>query len=116
LTESYLKGYGDSGLEGPDKELQMAIVLVRHKVTDYARWKIGYTEHGASRKKGGCTGARVLRSVNDPNEVVVMTEWPDMAKARAFAEDPGLKDAMAKAGVADRPDIFFLEEAEVTPF
>ncbi len=94
----------------------MMYVLVRHKVQDYATWKPVFDEHGADRKKHGCVGARVLRNAHDPNEVLVITEWPDSTKAHAFAEDPGLRSAMARAKVADRPDVFFLDEVEVQPF
>lgn len=94
----------------------MTFVVVRHKVQDYARWKPAFDDHGASRKKGGSRGARILRNVKDPNEVVVITEWPDTAAAQAFVDDPSLKDAMMKAGVADRPDIYLLDEVEVLPF
>ena len=37
----------------------MPYVLIRHKVEVYAKWKIVFDEHGATRKATGCfPGAR----------------------------------------------------------
>jgi heme-degrading monooxygenase HmoA len=93
----------------------MAFVLVRHKVKDYAKWKPLYDEHGVMRKKYGSKGARVLRNANDPNELVIITEWENLKTAHAFAEAPDLREAMERGGVADKPDIFFLEEIDKQP-
>ena len=90
----------------------MAFVLVRHKVKDFAKWKPIFDENGAMRKKAGSKGARVLRNANDPDELVVITEWENLKSARAFAESPDLRVAMEQAGIADKPDMFFLEEID----
>ena len=67
------------------------------------------------RKAAGSLGARVFRSQADPNEILVITEWPDVKKAQAFAGSPELKEAMEKAGVVGMPDIYFMEEVERQP-
>ena len=93
----------------------MPYILVRHKVADYARWKPIFDEHGAMRKAGGCKGGQLFRSATDPNELVILLQWDDLEKARQFVQSQDLREAMQRAGVVDKPDIFFLEGVEHVP-
>jgi heme-degrading monooxygenase HmoA len=92
----------------------MVYVLVHHKVEDYSKWKAVYDDHQPSRKQAGSQGARVLRNVNDPNEEVIITTWPDLETAQAFAHSPELRETMQRAGVLGMPEVLFLEEIEQT--
>jgi heme-degrading monooxygenase HmoA len=89
----------------------MAQLLVRHKVRDYATWKPAFDEHESARRAAGGKSARVFRTAEDPNEVVLLMEWDSVENARRFAESDDLHKVMEKAGVVDRPDVFFLNEA-----
>ena len=60
----------------------------------------------------GCKGGHLLRSTDDPNEVVIFFEWDTMENARRFTGSPDLKEAMERAGVVDQPDVYFLENVE----
>ena len=51
-----------------------------------------------------------MRNAGDPSELVILLEWDSSENARRFAED--LREAMQRAGVADRPDVYVLEEVE----
>ena len=93
----------------------MTHVLVHHQVADYAKWKIIYDEHAATRKAGGSKGARLLRNANDPNDLVVITEWNSMEDAQAFAQSPDLRETMQRAGVMGMPEVMFLEDVQWTP-
>ena len=93
----------------------MQFMLIRHKVKDYAKWKPLFDEHGKARKASGSKGGYLLRSADDPNNLVILLQWDDLAKARQFAQAADLPAAMERAGVADRPDIYFLEEIEKPP-
>ena len=93
----------------------MTYLLVRHKVEDYAKWKPVFDEHGAARKAGGSKGARVFRSVDNPSEQVIITEWPTLEQARAFAQSPDLREAMQRAGVLGKPEVLFLDEVDRQP-
>jgi len=88
----------------------MTTVAVRHRVSDFDTWKVGYDEHGAVRKELGCTGDMLLRDASDPDEILVLTFWPTATDAQAFATDPRLPDAMQKAGVISEPRIEIYEE------
>jgi hypothetical protein len=83
-------------------------VLVRHKVKDFATWKAGYDGHRPKRQEAGLTEKHLLRSADDPNEVVLLFEAQDLNQAREFAASADLRQKMQEVGVIDRPDIFFL--------
>jgi heme-degrading monooxygenase HmoA len=93
----------------------MAYLLVRHKIENYARWRPIFDDNGGDRKANGSKGGRLFRNAADPNEMVILFEWDDIKKAQQFAQSPELRAAMERAGVVDRPDIYFLEEIEKVP-
>jgi heme-degrading monooxygenase HmoA len=90
----------------------MPSMLIRHNVADYAAWKPLFDEHGIARRANGSRGGRIYRSADDPNEVVILLEWDDLERARLFADSDDLREAMVRGGVTDRPDIWFLEDAD----
>ena len=89
----------------------MALLIVRHKVKDFAVWKKIYDTDAGRRSEAGLATGRVTRSVDDPSEVVLLFEVSDIAKAKAMGASSGLKEAMQAAGVIDKPDMFFLNDA-----
>ena len=91
----------------------MPYLLVRHKVEDYERWKPVFDhDHGATRKRSGSKGGWILRNALDPNELVILLEWDSSENARLFVNADATREAMQRAGVADEPDVYFLEEVE----
>ncbi len=103
----------DSG-RGTREDL-VAFLLIRHTVADDAKWKPIYDEHARSRKANGSKAAHLFRSADNPNELVILLEWDDLKNARRFTESDDLRQAMQRAGVADRPDLYFLEDVEKAP-
>ncbi len=93
----------------------MPTLLVRHKVADYATWKPVFDEHGGTRGASGCQGGRLFRNAADPNETLILLEWDNLDRARLFSESDDLRETMAWAGVADKPDVWFLDEADRPP-
>lgn len=90
----------------------MAYLLIRHKVKDFSKWKPVFDEHGSMREKSGSKGGYLFRNADNPEELVIIFKWNEMEKARQFANSEDLKKAMKRAGVADEPDIYFLEKVE----
>ena len=86
----------------------MTHLLVRHNVAEFAKWKPVYDAHLAAREQAGLREKNLLRSVDNPNEVVLLFEAEDLKRAQAFTESSDLRDAMQKAGVVGKPDILFL--------
>jgi len=83
-------------------------MLVRHRVRDFSEWKRGYDAHLPKRVEAGLREKYLLRGADDPNEVILLFESPDLNRAKAFAESADLKETMQKVGVVDKPDIYFL--------
>ena len=50
---------------------------------------------------------RVFRNADDPNEVVILQDVADIAKARTWFASDDLKDAMQKSGVIGSPSVRF---------
>ena len=82
-------------------------LTVHLKVKDYATWRTGYDGRENSRLSAGITNGRVFRRAEDPNDVVVLQDVADMAKARAWFASDDLKTAMQKSGVIGSPSIRF---------
>lgn len=93
----------------------MSYVLVRHTVKDYKQWKKAFDEHRPACEAYGLGEARILCSHEDPNEIVLLVEAQDIRQAQQFMESPELKEFMNRAGVSDKPDIFYLDELSRVP-
>lgn len=91
-------------------------MFVKHKVSDYGKWKSVYDEFASMRQEKGVTGASVHRDANDSNTIIVTHRFKDVSAATSFANSDELKAAMANAGVAGPPEIWFTEDIEQTPY
>ncbi|MHC4767126.1 MAG: hypothetical protein ACYTEI_00270 [Planctomycetota bacterium] len=87
----------------------MTHMLVRHKVADFSRWKRVFDAHATAQQESGMSVEKVLRNVDEPNEVFLLFKVSQIAQARAFVTSPGVPQAMQQSGVVDDPDIYFLE-------
>ena len=94
----------------------MATMFARHKVNDYDNWKRAYDEFAPVRKGNGVTGASVHRDASDPNTIIITHQFNDVNTAMVFANSEDLKSAMANAGVAGPPEIWFSKDIEQTPY
>jgi len=92
------------------------IVMVQHKVRDYDAWKSVFDEHQAVRTRHGATGHELYRSLEDPNEVTVINQFPSREQAEAFAADPSLKEAMERGGVISEPRLTWAQETEALDY
>lgn len=90
----------------------MALIIVRHKVSDFAAWKKIFDQNKPAQTGADFSNPRVYRSAGDPNEVVVLIDASSIEKARAFGLSPEVKAQMATAGVIDQPTVYFLNPAD----
>lgn len=88
----------------------MNYILIRHKVADFAKWKPVYDGHASSRSGAGLKEEKLLRGVDNPNEVVLLFSAQDLNKAKEFGGSDDLRQRMQQAGVTDKPDIMFLND------
>jgi len=82
---------------------------VRHTVADFNKWKVVFDEVEPMRKKAGSTGVHVFRNYDNPNEVLVITEWINKEQADKFGQSAELKKAMERGGVLGKPEMSFAE-------
>jgi heme-degrading monooxygenase HmoA len=90
----------------------MPYLLIRAAVEDYAKWKPVFDEGSAARKASGSKGGHLFRNADNPNEIVILFEWDDLEKARHFTQSDYLRQAMQRAGITGRPDLYLLDEVE----
>ena len=84
------------------------MMVAKHKVSNYAKWKTSYDAHDSIRLANGIHSYVIGRGLQDSNMILVAVKVDDMAKAKAFAKDPGLKKAMQKGGVTGTPVFAFV--------
>jgi quinol monooxygenase YgiN len=90
----------------------MINAFVRHTVADYAKWREGFDANEPARRAAGATGVKqVYRDAENPNTITVLIEWDSAENALRFFQDPGLKEAMAAAGVISVPETRLLNPA-----
>jgi hypothetical protein len=82
-------------------------MTVHYKVRDYAAWRTDYNANEKSRLLAGITNGRVFRNADDQNDLVVLQDAADVAKARTWFGSDDLKAAMQKSGVIGSPSIRF---------
>jgi len=103
----------------PTTDTSMAVPFdvleVTHLVKDYAKWRPGFDSDSAARKNSGMQTAVVSKCIDTPNRIMVVLKISDVAKAKAFAADPRLKDVMTKNGVISKPDIEYFHAIRFNP-
>ncbi len=88
----------------------MTYTLFKARVKDFAKWKENFDAIRTKRQEAGITEKYALRGVDDRNEVVLLLEVKDIARAKAYIDSPFLKDAMKKGGVIGKPEFRFLND------
>jgi hypothetical protein len=81
------------------------MLVITHKVSNYAKWKASYDQHDSARLANGIHNYVIGRGFKDSNMIMVALKVDDSAKAKAFGKDPGLKKAMQKGGVIGTPTV-----------
>jgi hypothetical protein len=84
------------------------LMVVTHRIGDYAKWQASYDAHDSMRLANGIHSYVIGRGFSDSNIVLVAVKVDDLDKARAFAKDASLKQAMQKGGVTGSPKISFV--------
>jgi hypothetical protein len=86
-------------------------LTVHLKVKDFNAWRTNYNGHEKNRVSAGITNGRVFRSADDQNDVVILQDVADVAKARAWLGSDDLKAEMLKSGVIGSPNVRFAAAA-----
>lgn len=95
----------------------MTAKLIAHlHVRDFNTFKSVFDELRPLRQEHGATGHRLHRGVDDPNKVIVVTEYRNADDARRFAQSTELKEAQQRAGVDAPSDFSLCEEIEAVTY
>src|ERR1700689_531138 len=86
-------------------------LTVHIKVKDFNAWRTSYNGHEKDRASAGITNGRVFQSPNDPNDVVILQDVADVAKARTWLGSNEMKSVWEKSGVLGSPSIRFAAAA-----
>ena len=87
----------------------MTTLLINTKVRDYASWRPAYDAHEPSRIGATITNGRVYCRPEDQNDMVLLFDVADVAKARAWTVGDDLKGVMKAAGVLGTPTFTFID-------
>jgi len=84
------------------------MMIAQHRVKNFNSWKASYDAHDSMRQANGIHSYVISRDMTDSNMIQVATKVDDMAKAKAFAKAPSLKQAMQRGGVTGTPKFYFM--------
>lgn len=83
------------------------IVVVRYKVSDYAKWMDSYDSRDSMRNANGLHNYVIGRGVRDTSEIMVAVKSDDMEKAKEFSKAAALQSALKKGFVTGKADYTF---------
>ena len=86
-------------------------LTLHFKVKDFNTWRTSYNGNEKNRTSAGITNGKVFRSADNPNEVVILQDVADVAKARTWYGSNEMKTTMEKSGVLGLPSIRFAAAA-----
>lgn len=88
----------------------MAIVILNHRVKDFGVWKPYYDADQPRRAAAGLKELHVCSKEDDPNEVYLIFEAEDVARAMKMMENPELHKVMEEAGIIRKPAVTVLKK------
>lgn len=91
----------------------MVYLMFRGKVKDYEKWKPVFDGLAPIRKEYGAKEGHLYHIADNPNEVVVLSEWESVEKARKYFQSEHIKKAFEKGGVIGKPESSFLVLEEI---
>ena len=93
----------------------MTHVLVRFTVEDLAKWKPVFEEAASLRKSFGSMGVHAFSKADNPNEVVIVAQYEDRAKAQQMFQSQEFREATKRGGVMGAPEVTFLDQVVDLP-
>jgi len=80
-------------------------LTLHFKVKDFNSWEASYLVNAKNRAAAGITKSKVFRNSDDPNDVLILQDVADVAKARTWYISSEMKAVMEKSGVVGSPSI-----------
>jgi hypothetical protein len=82
-------------------------LTVHLQVKDYGTWRSAYDAQEKSRQSAGITNGQVFRNADNQNDVVILQDVADVAKARSWFGSDEMKTTMQKTGIVGTPHLSF---------
>jgi hypothetical protein len=92
----------------------MVVLRIEHPVPDYARWKEAFDSDPVDRKGSGVRRYTVMRAVDDPNYVVIDSEFADVGEAEAMLG--ALRELWGRVDVMRDPKTRIVEVTETVEY
>ncbi len=90
----------------------MATTMITiHQVEDFATWKQGFDAGAELRNQAGLIVKDIYQSVDDANNVTIVSEVESKEHALAMMNSPQTQEAIKKSGVVSEPMLVFLNKA-----
>ena len=86
-------------------------LTVHLKVKDFNAWRTSYNGQEKDRMTAGITNSKVFRSADDQNDVLILADVADVAKARTWYGSNEMKTTLENSGVLGSPTIRFAAAA-----
>ena len=80
-------------------------LTLHFKVKDFNAWETSYLGNAKNWASAGITKSRVFRGSDDPNDVLILQDVADVAKARTWYGSSEMKAVMEKSGLVGSPSI-----------
>jgi hypothetical protein len=90
---------------------QPVVIATIHPVRDFDAWATTINELEAELGSG-VVGRRVYRSLDDPNEVMIMVQMESLDHAKALLPSFGMRELLDRAGIEIYPPVFLGAEVE----
>jgi hypothetical protein len=90
----------------------MVTLSIEHAITDFASWKTAFDHFAEARAKGGVTGDRIRRPIDDPGHLLIELEFETRDRAEAFRQfliDVVWTNPSASPALVGRPTTRILE-------
>ena len=87
----------------------MGKMFIRYSVADYEAWRAGFDAHAMTREATGMMNAKVYRSTEIKNEVVLIIDIEDRLRTEEFATSEDVRLNNQRLGVVGTPERYYFE-------
>jgi hypothetical protein len=91
----------------------MGTMIVRYRVRDYFDWQRVFTYSSKARQAHGISNERIYRATHDGNNLIIVADVAEEAKARVFFASSICRVVDEKAAVIGQPDISFVVQEPI---
>jgi hypothetical protein len=99
--------------EWPDsKGVTMPILRIQHPVPSYEGWKAAFDSDPVGRERSGVRRYQILRSLDDPNYVMIDLEFDTKSEADALLAAMREVWSRVEGSVMSNPQAYIVEQVE----